>query len=293
MGNAEPGLSRLLTDAVAGQRISEAAAGRLWHQADLLALADAANRIRCRRHPDPVVTFVIDRNINYTNVCSSGCRFCAFYRPPDHPDAYVIDRDTLAAKVKETLALGGTQVLLQGGLHPDLPLDFYRRMLADIKACGPVHIHGFSPPEIAYLAELNQMPIRELIQLLMAAGLDSIPGGGAEILVDRVRRQVSPHKCDAETWLTVMRTAHLLGMRSTATMMFGHLEQPADVIAHLVRVRRLQDETGGFTAFIPVALSARPHRPGGDGRNGGRVPAGAGTGPGSCSTTWTTSRPRG
>ena len=223
----------------------------LFSHASLLTLGDYADRIRRRLHTDPAVTYVVDRNINYTNVCLSGCRFCAFYRGPDHPEAFVLSEDSLAQKIEETIQLGGTQILLQGGMHPDLFLSDIVSLLRFIKNRFDIHVHGFSPPEIVDLAQKETLSVRAVIQVLIDAGLGSIPGGGAEILVDRVRRQVSPNKCTADQWLDVMRTAHGLGLRTTATMMFGHVETVAEVITHLLKLRALQDETGGFTAFIP------------------------------------------
>jgi cyclic dehypoxanthinyl futalosine synthase len=222
-----------------------------WYHSDLLTLGQAAQEVRWKLHPEPVVTYVVDRNINYTNVCLSGCRFCAFYRPADSPEAYVLDREALGQKIEETLALGGTQILLQGGMHPDLPFSFYEDLLQWIKARYPIHIHGFSPPEINHLSRIAGMSLETVITRLRDSGLGSIPGGGAEILVDRVREQVSPRKGSSAEWFEVMETAHRLGLRTTATMMFGHLETVEDRIEHLLAVRELQDRTGGFTAFIP------------------------------------------
>lgn len=223
----------------------------LYEKAGLLHLALMANRLRRELHPEPVVTFVSDRNINYTNVCVSGCRFCAFFRPPGHPEGYVISFDDLDRKIEETLALGGTQILLQGGMNPDLPLNYYTGLLGHIKSRFSIHVHGFSPSEIVYLSQRSSLSIIEVIQNLMDAGLDSIPGGGAEILVDAVRQAVSPNKCTADQWLMVMRVAHGLGLKSSATMMFGHVETIAQRMEHLMKIRDLQEETRGFTAFIP------------------------------------------
>ncbi len=233
------------------RRISPDEALYLLAHADLLTLADLAGRVRNRLHPEPVVTFVSDRNINYTNACVSGCRFCAFFRPPEHPEAYVLDNDILRQKIEETLALGGTQILLQGGMNPNLTFDDYLDMLRFIKANFPIHIHGFSPPEIVFIAEQNNMAVDAVLRDFIDAGLGSIPGGGAEILCDDIRSRIAPNKCNADKWLGVMRTAHELGLRTTATMMFGHIESPHHVIEHLNKIRSLQDETGGFTAFIP------------------------------------------
>lgn len=233
------------------RRIEPAEALYLLENGELLVLGEMAGKIRRRRHPETVVTFVSDRNINYTNVCVSGCRFCAFYRPPGHPEAYVLDPEALREKIEETLALGGTQILLQGGMNPDLALADYLSMLRFIKSNFPIHIHGFSPPEIVFIAERNGLSIEEVLIRFIEAGLGSIPGGGAEILCDDIRGRIAPNKCSAGKWLDVMRAAHHLGLRTTATMMFGHIESPRHIVEHLNRIRSLQDETGGFTAFIP------------------------------------------
>jgi len=211
----------------------------------------AADTIRRRKHPDPIVTYTIDRNINYTNVCVSGCRFCAFCVAKDSPDAYVLSREELGRKIEEMVVLGGTQILIQGGLHPELGIEFFEGMFRWIKKTFGIHIHGLSPPEIVHLARLSEEAVDDVLRRLQDAGLDSIPGGGAEILVDRVRREISPRKCTADEWLDVMARAHRIGIRTTATMMFGHIERPEDCIEHLIRVRELQDRTRGFTAFIP------------------------------------------
>ena len=219
--------------------------------ADLLELGRMADAVRKGLHPEGVVTFVVDRNINYTNVCINRCTFCAFYRDPDSPEAYLLSADELFRKIDETIALGGTQILLQGGLHPELDIDYYCALLSAIKERYAINVHGFSPPEISYLAGRHDLTIRETIMILREAGLDSIPGGGAEILSDRVREILSPRKIKSGAWLKVMEKAHRLGMRTTATMMFGSVERPEDIIEHLDRIRALQDRTGGFTAFIP------------------------------------------
>ena len=232
-----------------GQRLDRDEARQLW-DLDLLTLGAAADRVRRRLNPGNRVTFVIDRNINYTNICTSGCRFCAFYRPPGADDGYVLDWDALAAKLVELKDHGGSGVLLQGGLNPELPLAYYLELVSFIRGFG-LAVHGFSPPEIFYLAANNALSLEELIRRLMDAGLSSIPGGGAEILVDRVRHQISPQKCSASQWLEVMAAAHRAGLKTSATMMFGHLETRAERIEHLVKIRELQDDTGGFTAFIP------------------------------------------
>ncbi len=236
---------------LSGERIGREEALELF-RLDLFELGFLAREVRRRLHPEPIVTYIVDRNINYTNICVSGCKFCAYYRSPGDPGGYLLSFEELARKIEETLALGGYQILLQGGLHPDLPLSYYEEMLTFIKERFPqVHIHGFSPPEIVFFARREGLSMEEVLRRLIAAGLDSIPGGGAEILVDRVRQRISPRKCSAEEWLSVMRTAHRLGLKTTATMMFGHLETLEDRVEHLLRIRELQDETGGFTAFIP------------------------------------------
>jgi cyclic dehypoxanthinyl futalosine synthase len=234
-----------------GRRISDEAALALFQSNDVLSIGSAADEIRKRLHPEGFVTYVIDRNINYTNICISGCKFCAFYRLAGASDAYVLSRRELSQKIKETVELGGTQILLQGGLHPDMRLQFYSDMLRFIKREFNIHVHGFSPPEIFHFSRLNGISVRETISRLHSAGLDTIPGGGAEILCESVRREISPNKCTAREWLDVMKTAHETGMRTTATMMFAHAEKYADRVEHLIRIRELQDSTGGFTAFIP------------------------------------------
>lgn len=241
-----------ITDKIeAGERIGREEARELYCKADFHSLGRMAHRRRMAKHPERLVTFVIDRNINYSNICVCACRFCAFFRPPGHPEGYLLTRDELAQKIEETLALGGTQILMQGGHHPDLPLSFYEEMLTFIKDRYPIHIHSFSPPEIVHFSKMEKIGVGEVISRLRAAGLDSIPGGGAEILVDSVRKRVAPNKCSVEEWLGVMEEAHRQGLRTTATMMFGHEEEPDDRLEHLFALREVQDRTGGFTAFIP------------------------------------------
>ena len=232
-------------------RITRKEALHLLKDSDLLELAERADNDRKRLHPGGVVTFVVDRNINYTNVCVNRCRFCAFYRDAESPDAYLLSRNELAGKIEETLEQGGTQILLQGGLHPGLDIGFYVDLLRFIKGRYRINVHGFSPPEISYLASRHDLTVRETLEILKESGLDSIPGGGAEILSDRVREVLSPRKIKTGEWLKVMEEAHLLGMRTTATMMFGSVEGPEDIVEHLDHLRTLQDKTGGFTAFIP------------------------------------------
>ncbi|MEW6387452.1 MAG: cyclic dehypoxanthinyl futalosine synthase, partial [Thermodesulfobacteriota bacterium] len=234
----------------AGKRLGLAEALDLWDQ-DLLTLGYWADAARRRLHPEPRVTYVVDRNINYTNICTSGCRFCAFYRPPGDPEGYVLEQGALADKLRETKDLGGTGILLQGGLNPALPLEYYEELVSFIRRQFGLHVHGFSPPEIVFLARQSGLTLAQVLERLIGAGLGSIPGGGAEILADRVRRLISPNKCTAAEWLSVMESAHGLGLKTTATMMFGHLETREERVEHLLRLRELQDRTRGFTAFIP------------------------------------------
>lgn len=241
----------ILDKAVAGQRISAAEGLALLQSHDLTAIGRAADAVTRRLHPEPVRTYNIDRNINYTNICTAVCDFCAFYRKPKSEEGYVLSREELLAKVQETVELGGDQILMQGGLHPDFKLDWYEELLRDIRGRFPqVNIHGFSPPELHAFTKVNKLDIRTVLERLKAAGLGSIPGGGAEILVDRVRKEITRGKVLSDDWLNVMRVWHKLGGVSSATMMFGHVETLAERIEHLERIRQLQDETGGFTAFI-------------------------------------------
>jgi cyclic dehypoxanthinyl futalosine synthase len=238
-------------------RLTPEQALTLLRDGDLLALGQAASVMRRRLVPDDDVTFIVDRNVNYTNVCVSGCSFCAFYRDESDADAYVLSREELAAKVAETIALDGTAILLQGGMHPQLEIGWYEGMLRDIKADNPgIHVHGFGPPEIVHISRLSNISVAETLARLRDAGLDSLPGGGAEILVDRVRGHVSPRKATSDEWLGVMREAHRLDISTTATMMFGGLETLEERVEHFARIREVQDEavsTGhvGFRAFIP------------------------------------------
>ncbi|XOB65782.1 cyclic dehypoxanthinyl futalosine synthase [Deferribacteres bacterium DY0037] len=232
------------------KRLSFDEGAALLRDADLLELGRLADEARKELHPEGVVTFVIDRNINYSNICTCKCSFCAFYRSVDDKDAYVMDKDTLRQKIEETKALGGTQILLQGGLHPDLPIEFYEDMLRFMKELG-VWVHGFSAPEVHHIAKLSGLSVEQAIKRLTAAGLDSIPGAGAEILIDEERKKISPNKISVDKWLSVMDTAHKLGMKTTATMMFKKEDGPEKIIEHLDRIRKQQDSSGGFTAFIP------------------------------------------
>ena len=222
----------------------------LLQNGDILQLGQMANAVRQKKHPGKTVSFIIDRNINYSNICRNECRFCAFFRRADHKDAYVLPMSEILAKVEETVAAGGTQVMIQGGLHPDLDLPYYLHMLATIKEHFPVAIHSFTATEILYMAQKAGKSVKATLLELQAAGLDSLPGGGAEILADRVRKIVSPKKIMTADWLNVMETAHSIGMESTATMVIGLGETLEERIDHMEKIRALQEKTGGFRAFI-------------------------------------------
>jgi len=249
-------LDQAIFEAESGRRLSIPTANALYDQADLLTLGQLAQKARFRHNPEHIVTYAIDRNINYTNICISGCRFCAFWRPAGHPQAYVLDDAALTEKVEVTKALGGTHILFQGGMNPDIDLDRHEDQIRLIRSFG-LKLHGYSPPEIVFFAKRFGFTIEQVIERFVKAGLNSIPGGGAEILVDRVRRLTSPGKATSREWLSVMAQAHKMGLRTTATMMFGHVESPHERLVHLIRLRRLQDQTGGFTSFIPW-----PYQPG-------------------------------
>ena len=219
---------------------------------DLVGIGMAAHQVRLKKNDPRIVTYQIDRNINYTNFCTEYCSFCAFYRPLGAKDGYILPFEEIYAKIDEMLELGGTGVLLQGGLHPDLQIGYYENLLRSLKAHYPqVHLHCFSAPEILCIAEVSELSIRDTIRRLMDAGLQSIPGGGAEILDDEIRAKIARLKCTSDDWIEVHRTAHSLGLRTTATMMFGCGEELRHRVNHLERIRQLQEETGGFTAFIP------------------------------------------
>ena len=236
----------------AGGRIDAAEALHLYQHAPLPLLGALADGIRARKHPDGIVTYIIDRNVNYTNVCVARCNFCAFYRPVGSAEGYVLGFDEIFRKIDETIALGGVQLLLQGGHNPDLPIEWYEDLFRAVKDRYPsFKLHALSPPEVIHLTRMTRLSVSEVIDRLIAAGLDSIPGGGAEILVDRVRKLLNCYgKATADEWLDVMRQAHLKGLRTTATMMYGHVETVEERIEHMRRLREVQDETGGFTAFI-------------------------------------------
>lgn len=242
---------KILDKAIAGERLSFDEGVALFECQDLNALGRAADAVARRLHPEPYRTYNIDRNINYTNVCAAVCDFCAFYRKSSDADAYVLPREELYKKIDQTIALGGNQALLQGGNHPSLKLEWYENLLRDLKKRYPTfNLHAFSAPEIWHFHKLNKLPLREVLQRLKDAGMGSLPGGGGEILVDRVRQAITVNKCLTDEWLEVHRVWHQLGGRSTCTMMFGHVETVAERIESLERLRHLQDETGGFTAFI-------------------------------------------
>ena len=243
-------LDNLLEFAADGGRLSFSDAMRLGMEASTHELGLAADVRRKAMHPDGVVSYIVDRNINYTNVCTTSCRFCAFYRPVGHEEGYVLSREQLGEKIQATLDAGGIQILLQGGLNPALHLEWYEDLFRWMKASYPIALHALSPEEIWHLVRLEDLSVEEVLTRLQAAGMDSLPGGGAEVLTDRVRSKIAKAKCTSEEWLEVMRVAHHIGMRTTATMMFGTADRLSDRLLHLIKVRDLQDETGGFTAFI-------------------------------------------
>jgi cyclic dehypoxanthinyl futalosine synthase len=246
----QPSLDGLLARAADGERLSAAEGERLAEEASLFDLGVAADAVRRRKHPHGVVTYIVDRNVNYTNVCTTSCRFCAFYRPPGHAEGYVLSREELGRKLKEVVDAGGVQILLQGGLHPELRIEWYEDLFRWIKREFRLGLHALSPEEILHIGRLEDLTVRAVLERLHAAGLDSVPGGGAEILVDRVRRTIAKAKCRSDEWLGVMRVAHQMGLRSSATMMYGTVDTMRDRVLHLLKIRDLQDETGGFTAFF-------------------------------------------
>jgi cyclic dehypoxanthinyl futalosine synthase len=243
-------LDALLTRAADGERLSAAEGVRLIEEGSLFELGLAADAVRKRKHPQNVVTYIVDRNVNYTNVCTTSCRFCAFYRPVGHAEGYVLSREVLGKKLQEVVDAGGVQILLQGGLNPELRISWYEDLFRWMKSTYGLGLHALSPEEIIHLSRLENLSVREVLERLNEAGLDSVPGGGAEILVDRVRRKIAKAKCTSAEWLDVMRVAHHMGLRSSATMMYGTVDTPEERIQHLVKIRDLQDETGGFTAFF-------------------------------------------
>jgi cyclic dehypoxanthinyl futalosine synthase len=245
-------IDQLASKVRAGGRLDRAEALELYLQAPTAVLGQLADEVRARKHPGKIVTYIIDRNVNYTNVCVARCNFCAFYRPVGSEEGYVLGFEEIFRKIDETIAVGGGQLLLQGGHNPDLPLAWYEDLFRAVKARYPAFkLHALSPPEVIHLSRMSRLPVPEVLDRLIAVGLDSVPGGGAEILVDRVRRLLNCYgKATADEWLEVMRHAHLKGLRTTATMMYGTVETVEERLEHLFRLRELQDETGGFTAFI-------------------------------------------
>lgn len=243
-------ITPILDRAREGERISDEEALALLQSRDLVAVGQAADAVRRRMNDPERVTFVIDRNVNYTNFCVTDCDFCAFYRLPRDPEGYVLPKHVIFKKIEETLDLGGTALLLQGGHHPGLRIDWYEDLFSDIKARYPIHLHALSPSEVLHIAQYSKLTLDETLARLRAAGHDSLPGGGAEILVDRVRQIIAPKKTTSDEWLDVMRAAHGVGMYASATMMYGTVDTEAERIEHLRRLRDLQDETGGFAAFV-------------------------------------------
>jgi cyclic dehypoxanthinyl futalosine synthase len=251
MSVQEVGIGQILEKALEGERISDEEALDLLESRDLVPVGRVADELRRRRTDPERVTFIIDRNLNYTNICVTDCDFCAFYRRPgDTSEGYLLPKAVIFKKIEETLAIGGTGVLMQGGHHPDLGIDYYEDLFSSIKARYPIHLHALSPPEIQHISRRSKLTVWETLSRLRDAGLDSVPGGGAEILVDRVRAIIAPKKTKSDEWLDVMRHAHRLGMSTTATMMYGHVETVAERVEHMRRIRELQDETRGFRAFI-------------------------------------------
>jgi len=248
---ASPTTAEILERVLDGERLDDEGALALLESRDLVAVGRVANEIRNRKQDASRITFIVDRNLNYTNVCVTDCDFCAFYRSPgDTREAYVLPKPVIFKKIEETLAIGGTGLLMQGGHHPDLAIDYYVDLFSSIKARYPIHLHALSPPEVQHIARRSKLTVPATLARLRDAGLDSLPGGGGEILVDRVRKIIAPKKTTSDEWLGVMREAHRLGMSTTATMMYGHVETVAERVEHMRRIRELQDQTGGFRAFI-------------------------------------------
>ncbi|MDX6569233.1 MAG: cyclic dehypoxanthinyl futalosine synthase, partial [Gaiellales bacterium] len=247
----QPGTTTILEKVLDGERLTDEDAIALLRTRDLVSVGRAANEIRNRKHDPSRVTFIIDRNLNYTNLCVTDCDFCAFYRSPgDTREGYLLPKPVIFKKIEETLAIGGTGLLMQGGHHPDLGIDYYEDLFRSIKAKYKIHLHALSPPEIQHISRRSKLTIPETLTRLRDAGLDSIPGGGGEVLVDRVRDIIAPKKTKSTEWLNVMRHAHRLGISTTATMMYGHVETLEERVEHMRRVREVQDETGGFRAFF-------------------------------------------
>jgi cyclic dehypoxanthinyl futalosine synthase len=244
-------VEEILAKALDGERISDDEAVALLRSRELVAVGRVADELRNRKVDPDRITFIVDRNLNYTNICVTDCDFCAFYRSPgDRNEGYLLPKPVIFKKIEETLAIGGTGVLMQGGHHPDLAIDYYEDLFSSIKQRYKIHLHALSPPEIQHIARRSKLTVWETLSRLRDSGLDSVPGGGGEILVDRVREIIAPKKTKSSEWLDVMRHAHKLGMSTTATMMYGHVETLEERVEHMRRVRELQDETRGFRAFI-------------------------------------------
>jgi cyclic dehypoxanthinyl futalosine synthase len=251
----------ILGRALDGERVTDDDALTLLESRELTAVGRAADELRNRRTDPEAVTFIVDRNVNYTNICVTDCDFCAFYRRPgDRAEGYLLPKPVIFKKIEETLAIGGTGVLMQGGHHPDLGVDYYEDLFRSIKARYPIHLHALSPPEVEHVARRSRLTIPQTLTRLRDAGLDSLPGGGAEILVDRVRNIIAPKKTTTSAWLNVMRHAQRLGMSTTATMMYGHVEAVADRVEHMRRIRELQDETHGFRSFTSWTYQSQGNR---------------------------------
>ena len=242
---------KILEKALNGERISSIEAVRLFETTDMLLLGNVASRLSRKKLKERVITYIVDRNINYTNICITDCTFCAFYRKEGDEEAYVHPFETISQKIEEIISLGGRQILLQGGHNISLKIDYFEDLFRRIKEKFDIHLHALSPPEIVHTAKISKLTLPDTINRLSKSGLDSIPGGGGEILVDRVRQKISPKKCSTEEWLDVMGCAHSMNIPTTATMMFGHIETIKDRVEHLQRIRDQQDKTAGFTAFIP------------------------------------------
>ncbi len=244
-------VDEILEKALDGERISDDEAVALLRSRELVPVGRVADELRNRKVDPDRITFIVDRNLNYTNICVTDCDFCAFYRSPgDRNEGYLLPKPVIFKKIEETLAIGGTGVLMQGGHHPDLGVDYYEDLFSSIKQRYKIHLHALSPPEIQHIARRSKLTVWETLSRLRDSGLDSVPGGGGEILVDRVRDIIAPKKTKSSEWLDVMRHAHKLGMSTTATMMYGHVETVEERVEHMRRVRELQDETRGFRAFI-------------------------------------------
>jgi cyclic dehypoxanthinyl futalosine synthase len=244
-------VEEILEKALDGERISDDEAVALLRSRELVPVGRVADELRNRKVDPDRITFIVDRNLNYTNICVTDCDFCAFYRSPgDRNEGYLLPKPVIFKKIEETLAIGGTGVLMQGGHHPDLGVDYYEDLFSSIKQRYKIHLHALSPPEIQHIARRSKLTVWETLSRLRDSGLDSVPGGGGEILVDRVREIIAPKKTKSSEWLDVMRHAHKLGMSTTATMMYGHVETVEERVEHMRRIRELQDETRGFRAFI-------------------------------------------